>query len=255
MTPDYFINIATNTGIDTIDVRKEICETFADIEKNVECAHQINDSLYMADFILRYQHIEGPLVEFGCFQGGMSCKLSYLAYLLGKKCIIFDSFNGLPQSAVYKTYNPDVKFLGEFYKHQFSCSVEQVKDNLQKYGKFFICSIIEGYVEETLPKTKINPSFVFIDVDIKETAMFIIRNIWNKINCCGIFTHEACLIDYVEGITSEEFWLKEFNQKPPELAGTFQNSNHGFKNADCLNFLVKKEFDFESYKSAIYNIN
>lgn len=251
MTKDIFINLATGTGIDNREFRTSLCDLYESIQKNVDCAHGHPESYYMADFILRYQDVQGPLVEFGCYQGGMSCKLSYLAGLLGKEYIIFDTFDGLPEDADYRTFNPAAPFLGTFKKHQFSCSKEQVENNLLKYGNIFITKFHKGRIEDTLLNANINPSFVFIDVDIYSTAQFIIKNIWNKMTCPALFTNQSCLVDYMAEIMKPQFWLENLQEKFPKMGHTYQNENYGLKNADCLNFLVKDKEMIHPYAEAV----
>jgi O-methyltransferase len=250
MTKDVFIRLATHVGIDNEELREDLCNLYENIHKNIDCAHGHADSYYMADFILRYQSLQGPIVEFGCYQGGLSCKLSYLAGLLGKEYIIFDTFEGLPTDATYRTFNPDASFLGVFKKNQFSCSKEEVKNNLQKYGNIFITKIHDGNIETILPSIDLLPSFVFIDVDIFSTANFIIKNIWDKMTCPALFTHESCLVDYVAAIMKLSFWEENFKQRPPKMGHTYQEENYGLKNADCLNFLVKDD-SIKSFADAI----
>jgi O-methyltransferase len=206
MKPDYFISIATNINNDTPYARKELVEIFQKIQDNVECAHEIYDSFYMADHILRNQNCPGPLVEFGCFKGGMSAKLSHVAYMLNKKYIIFDCFQGLPYDATYQSYDPDAKHLGQFSANQFTGTFDEVYNNIKNYGKLVVCKFIKGYIENTLPKNMVEPCHAFIDVDLKETAKFILHYIWDRTTSYGIFTHESCLVDYVDSVTDKNFW-------------------------------------------------
>lgn len=251
MLKNDFINFATNIGLDNKEEREKLSEKFEIIQKEVGCAHGLQDSYYMADYILRYQDCPGPIVEFGCYQGGMSCKLSLVAELLNKKYIIFDSFEGLPEDATYKTYEENLHFLGEFKKNMYACSVEQVKNNLQKYGSLLICEFHAGSIEETLLKTNIHPCHVFIDVDLFPTAKFIIKNIWSKITSPALFTHEACLSEYMDAILNKDFWQFKLGANTPALGHTVQNSPYGLTGAMCLDCLIKDKIEFENYSKIL----
>lgn len=254
MNREIFISSATNIGPDTENTRIDLADKFELIQNNISCAHQNADAFYMADFILRYQQADGPIVEFGCFQGGMSCKLSLVAGLVGKKYMIFDTFCGLPEDATYQSFEPDMPFLGEFKKNQFSCSANQVQNNLQTYGNLYITQIIEGEIESTLPKNLVNPSFVFIDVDLYPTAKFIIEHIWSKLTSPALFTHESCLIDYVAAIMNLDFWKSHANSLPPKLGHYYQNAEYGLIGAGCLNCLVKDVELFENYAQVLKKV-
>lgn len=243
MLTEQFINAATNIGADTEFQRSRLVMLFETIDKNVKCEHSPAEAYYQADYILRKQHIQGPIVEFGCYAGGMSCKLSHVAEIVDKKLILFDSFQGLPKDAIYQPYEKNLAFLGQFKKNQFSCSLVQAQINLQKYGMFFLCEFVEGIIEETLPAKNINPAHVFIDVDIIETAKFIIENIYNKTNCKTIFTHEACLVDYVDAITDDGWWEETIKKPKPVRGSQVQGNLFGLLNGGCLDCLTVPEED------------
>lgn len=248
MQKEQFIENATGIGLDTNHKRSELVEIFENIDKNIICEHSPSDAYYQAEYILRNQKLEGPIVEFGCYKGGMSCKLSHLAEMLGKKYMMFDSFEGLPFDATYECYDKNLAFLGKFYKNQFSCSLTECQINLQKYGMFFVCEFIAGKIEDTLPNFNIKPSHIFIDVDIIETAKFIIENIYEKKNCKTIFTHEACLIDYVNELTDDGWW-KNVIKKPKPIRGTsLQQIPHGLLNAGCLDCYIEPDEDLDFQK-------
>lgn len=248
MYADQFISAATNIGRDSSDRRKELVVLFDNIEKGVKCEHCTADAYYQADYILRNQHIDGPVVEFGAYAGGMACKLSHVAEMVNKKYVIFDSFTGLPKDVEYEPYDKNMKFLGQFKKNQFSCSINELHNNLQKYGMFFLCEFVDGLIEDTLPHKDIKPSHVFIDVDIVETAKFIIENIYDKLTCGTLFTHEACLTTYMDALMDENWW-KDVMKKPKPIFGhETQGNPYGLINSGCLNFLTKHGSDQDFLK-------
>lgn len=248
MLIEQFIEAATDIGPDSKVKRHELTCLFETIDKNVKCEHSCADAYYQADYILRNQHVEGPIVEFGAYAGGMSCKLSHVAELINKKYIIFDSFQGLPKDAEYECYDPNMSFLGKFKKNQFSCSLTEVQINLQKYGMFFLCEFVDGMIEDTLPKKNITPSHVFIDVDIVETAKFIIENIYGQMNCNTLFTHEACLSTYMNEIMSESWWKETIKHPRPVFGNEVQGNPYGMINSGCLNCLSRPGTDQDFLK-------
>jgi hypothetical protein len=47
--------------------------------------------------ILEPADVEGHVAEFGCFKGGLTAKLSLACEFVGKRLLVFDSFDGLPE--------------------------------------------------------------------------------------------------------------------------------------------------------------
>ena len=54
--------------------RGQLLERFAAIHQAVTCEHAPGEALVLADAILRLD-LPGPLVECGCYRGGMTAKL------------------------------------------------------------------------------------------------------------------------------------------------------------------------------------
>ena len=96
--------------------------------------------------------------------------------------------------------------------------------------------LVEEFDEEIM--------FCFIDVDLIPTAKEIIKKVWNKITTIGLFTHEACIRDYMKEILNSNFWMHNFNSKPPSCLSDYvkkQKKSHGLPLAGCLDFLIKQK--------------
>lgn len=244
MNEESFLSKTLDDGFDTKELRQNLVDKFRVIQKSVPCAHGLPDSFYMADYLLRYRHIDGVMVEFGCYAGGMTAKLSHVAQIIGKKYYVFDSFMGLLQSAKYETYDERYSSLGKFEVGQFASSLENTKSNIEKYGNVDSCIFVPGVIEINLESFTEKVMFCFIDVDLILTAKQIIKKIWNNVSGSGIFTHEACIKDYMKEILNTNFWLKNFNSKPPSCLSDYlekPNRWHGLPLANCLDFLIKQK--------------
>lgn len=244
MNDIIFISKATNSGCDTKTYRRQICEKFKNIHGKIDCKHDLADAFYIADYILRYKDSPGEIVELGCYAGGMSAKLSLLASDIGKKYYIFDSFMGLPQEAVYQTYEPAWSHLGNFKKGEFASTLEMTKENIAKNGNVDCCVFVPGWIEGTIDQMPDQIMSCFIDVDLIETARHIIKNIWPKITTHGLFTHEACIKDYMNAILNPNFWDVNFKIAPPKCLSDFikkPHKFHGLPGALCLDFIIKDQ--------------
>jgi len=71
----------------------------------------------------------GYFVEAGCFKGSSSAKFSIAASMVGRKLIIFDSFQGMPANQELHTKNI---FGGRAYfaEGDYKGSLEEVRNNI-----------------------------------------------------------------------------------------------------------------------------
>ena len=91
---EKFINNKDHSDINESG-RSEIVSRFERIDREVPIGSTPTDGLFLAEMMLNME-AEGVIVECGCYRGGSSAKLSIISKLLGRKLIIFDSFEGLP---------------------------------------------------------------------------------------------------------------------------------------------------------------
>jgi len=237
MKKEEFVNRSTLRGVDSRENRGYLVNHFSKVSSEVVCAHCESDAYYMAEYLLANQDLSGPFIEFGCFNGGMSCKLSEVCGLLNKKYIIFDTFSGLPSSALYKTYDANRAYLGDFKEGAFSCAHSEVVSNLEKFGNLSVCEFHIGLIEETLGLTDYKPSCCFIDVDIISTARFILKSIVPRLEGNLIFTHESCVSDYMDAILDEGWW-REMGRVMPHNGIDYKTGLPNLAGSMCLTYLM-----------------
>jgi hypothetical protein len=235
-----FILRATGFGVDTVENRTILTEKFDNIINNVHGSHCKPDPLYMADYLLMNQNLSGPFIEFGCFQGGMSCKLSLVCKLLNKQYVIFDTFSGIPYDAEYETYDKNFSNMGYFEKNSYSCPIDQVKNNIENFGDISVCSFHVGLIEDTLSGTNYKPSSIFIDVDLVPTARYIIKNIFKNVQGDRIFTHEGCIKGYMDAILDESWWCNELGMEVPEVGLNPVTGLPNLEGSMCLTYIKKR---------------
>jgi O-methyltransferase len=157
--------------------------------------------------------VAGDIVECGTWRGGSAANLSLIAKLTGRKLLIFDSFEGLPEGkdedrqAVYET--------GDY------CGpMDEVKRNIQRYGAIDVCEFTKGWFDATLPVLKTPVLLAFLDVDLELSLETCVRYIWpNLVDQGYIFIDEYVDLDYCAIFWSEEYWRRYFNRTPPGLIG------------------------------------
>ena len=219
--------------------RKDLLKKFQKIDRNVICAHSPFQFVLMADYILSLP-VKGPMVECGCYKGGSTAKLSLLAKATGRKLYVFDSFAGLPEpekqaEALVPTH--DGEFRSEFHKGDYMGGLEEVKDNIARYGCLDICEFFPGFFDQSMMDFKADVAFVFIDVDLVSSARSCLKHLWPLLLPGGyFFTHEANLPEYLYGILDEAWWRENLNTTPPLMFG----AGSGLSNlAECIAYMKK----------------
>ena len=65
----------------------------------VDCSHTHIEIISFINTILSIPaHIDGCIVEAGCYKGGSTAKFSLAANLIKRELIVFDSFEGIPKN-------------------------------------------------------------------------------------------------------------------------------------------------------------
>lgn len=246
MNRDQFISLATNIGPDTAINRESLANSFASITSNVQCAHDDSDAYFIAHQALYQQNNSGPIIEIGCFKGGMTAKLSLVAALIGKQVLIYDTFLGLIENKQY-TPNPELQSPGDIQSNftigMYQASMGEINSVLRTYGNISVCSYLPGDVRETIAFLDITPSTVFIDVDNIELTETLIKYLWNKTTTGIIYFHEACLVE-AQSLYSDSF--KNSLGGNVQLGHQFFNQSFALTNTNCLNFIAKNTVDLNS---------
>lgn len=155
----------------------------------------------------------GDIVECGTWKGGSAVNLSLICKITNRKLKIFDSFEGLPEGL-------PVDRQGFYATGDFCGSLEEVKENISRYGAIECCEFIKGWFDETLPHLKTPVLLAFLDVDLEISLETCVRYIWNNLTDKGyIFIDEYVGLDYCAIFWSERYWQENFGQTPPGLIG------------------------------------
>ena len=199
--------------------RAELAAAFRRVQRHVKCAHSSLEALQMADFLLSAA-LPGPIVECGCYKGGATAKLSWVARTTGRRLLVCDSFEGLPQPAP-----EDRGLLGlhqqPYARGMYSGALAEVQQNLADYGAAEVCEYYKGYFHTTLLDLPAHElSCAFIDVDLVSSARDCLRALWPRLTNGGrIYLHEARDLRFIHGVTEAAWWQRELGLSPPLLIG------------------------------------
>jgi len=182
----------------------------------IETCTSYKSHLVMALKILETSNeVVGDIVECGTFKGGSAANLSLVCDLVGRKLLIFDSFEGLPEG------KPKDREAKQYKKGDYCGTLKEVEKNISIYGKIDSCLFIKGWYEETLPQINSPILLAFVDVDLEDSLYTCVKNIWPHLVDEGgfLFIDEMDSTDYCALFYSEKFWKTNFGRKPPGLIG------------------------------------
>src|ERR1700688_2891986 len=97
--------------------------------RSMETLSNVREHLELASAILRIPSaLKGDVVECGCYVGGSSVNLSLACALAGRRLVIYDSFQGLPEPSEQDRIhvNPHAGNVDEYYEGRFAASMEVV---------------------------------------------------------------------------------------------------------------------------------
>ncbi len=115
-------------------------------------------ALYL--YYLHSYGVQGAVLECGCFKGGSSICLSWVCNRLGLKLYVADSFEGLPDSD------------NEYYnKGSFAASLEEVRSNIETFGKIENVEFIKGFYSESLKGFNEKLMLIWLDVDLRTSVL------------------------------------------------------------------------------------
>ncbi|MEM9256675.1 MAG: TylF/MycF/NovP-related O-methyltransferase [Pseudomonadota bacterium] len=163
---------------------------------------------------------EGSVVECGCWKGGATVNLSRVCAITGRKLIVYDSFEGLPPP-VDGDFVAERAFRKGFMPGAFAGQLEEVRENVRKYGSINSTEFVKGWYEDTLPHHEGPIAMMFLDVDFCASLHDCLINLWPHVVKGGfVFLDEYLNLPYCAVFFSEKYWDKYFASPPPGLAGT-----------------------------------
>jgi len=179
--------------------------------------------ILMAGKILRIpKDLPGDIVECGVYKGGSAVNLSHLAALCGRRLHLFDSFEGLPTPTAE---DQEHLVLSEQQVHTYegggyAGSLEEVRENIRKYGVLRVCDFHPGFFSDTLPGFSEPVVFAYVDADFTDSVRDCLKYLWPLLQeGCFLFTDEAHHTRIAGLFYDTAWWAKEFGTEPPGLVG------------------------------------
>jgi hypothetical protein len=181
------------------------------------------EQLLLASYVLSLpKALQGDVVECGCFKGSSTASLSLVCEATGRRLIVCDSFEGLPEIGAEDKRHVSLHHqrYEEYSKGEYKAALEEVRENIRRHGALDRCTFVKGYFEHTLPSLDCAPVFVFLDVDLHASLRTCLLNLWPRLAEGGyLFTHEAQQLDYVRIFFDREWWRENLRFEAPGLVG------------------------------------
>ena len=158
--------------------------------------------------------VPGVVVECGTWKGGSAANLSLICRIVGRKLKVYDSYEGLPSGA------EGDREARKYKAGDYCGSLEEVKQNIQRFGAIDVCEFRKGWFSATLPHLEEDVLLAFLDVDFEESLEMCVRCIWPRLVAKGfIFIDECVAVDYCALFYSERYWRERFDRTPPGMIG------------------------------------
>lgn len=163
------------------------------IHRRVPCPHFPEEIEAVTNGILERAEIAGAVAEFGCFKGGSTAKLSLACAHAGKRLLVFDSFEGLPEPADWDVEHR-IERPRRFRRGEYAGSLDEVRRNVARYGRIDVCEFVPGWFSDTLAARPEGEMFAvaFVDVDLAESTRTVLEHVWPRLVPGGaVFVHHA----------------------------------------------------------------
>lgn len=188
------------------------------IHLSLRCAHSPMELLTIVEEVLRVPpSVDGVVVECGCYLGGSSAKLSLAVELAGRRLIVCDSFEGLPETSAAD----DLPGADPFRPGDFAVRLDLVRENVRRWGSLSVVEFVPGWFQDTLPRLNGQRiACAFLDVDLQESIRTCIEHLWKGVQPgCRVFVHDADRPPVIEPFEDATWWQRRFNTPPPSFVG------------------------------------
>ncbi len=192
--------------------------------RRVSTLSDFREHMELAAAILRVPpSVEGDVVECGCYVGGSSVNLSLVCALVGRRLLICDSFEGLPEPDEHDRVHVAVHggHVDTYYKGRFAAPLEVVRRNLARCGDLSVCDFRVGFFDKTMGDLDRPVVMAFLDVDLIDSLKPCLAGLWPRLqDGCRAYVHEARNLPLVAVFFDGPWWWKTLGQAPPGFVGS-----------------------------------
>jgi len=191
----------------------------------LECGHNPIEVLHIIEEIIELSPSRpGVVVECGTFMGGSTAKLSWAAALTGRKLIVCDSFEGLPDVGMAD----HVASKRDFRRGEYFGRLDQVQANVARFGRPQLVGYVVGWFDKSLHELNGIPiACAFWDVDLLDSFRACIRLLWKNVQPGSkVFIHDIDRQPVVDTFADPLWWKEQMGMEPPRLVGALTGLGH-----------------------------
>ena len=186
-----------------------------DFDYSKKVAGMLSDAIGMQDFsriihichyVLETQHLEGDIVEFGCYVGQTAKLISSIST---KNVHVYDSFDGLPKT--YENYEGEMRIGYDRFVSNFTASNVRLP------------TINQGWFSDIkLEQVPDKISFAHLDGDLYDSTIQPLNLIYNRMTPGGIILVDDYCAEKWHGV---ETAVTEFFKDKPETVVALSGMN------------------------------
>jgi O-methyltransferase len=166
-------------------------------------------------------HIHGDVIECGVWKGASTASLSLVCHRVGRRLLVCDSFQGLPDEGMQLYLAPHSKTYGYLKGGMFCGTLAEVRANVQTLGRLDVCEFVPGLFAESLKRLRQPIVFAFLDVDLPSAFQDCLQVIWPLLVDNGaIYVDDVGCMNIVRVFFNDAWWQQHLECLAPGLVGS-----------------------------------
>lgn len=202
--------------------RAELVKAFARNVRDIPSGTSLLQHLALAQAILGIPpQLVGDVVECGAWKGASTASLSLVCKRVGRRLLVCDSFEGLPDEGLQVHVATHFGTYGYYKRGMFCGRLEEVRENVKRSGALEVCVFVPGYFSESLKALKDPVAFAFLDVDLVSSTQDCLRHLWPLlIEGREIYTDDAGDLAVVQVFFDDRWWRENLGCPAPGYVGS-----------------------------------
>lgn len=202
-----------------ISLRLRLLARLLRVDWNVPHAHKPKELVaVLLSIAERTGRTNEAIVEAGCWMGGSTAKLSIFCKQFGYALHTYDSFEGVEQRT-------DFEGTGNDFSGNYAARLEEVSDNVARYGEASVCHFHRGWFVDTLANSP--PSFpvrgAYIDCDLVKGTAEVLQGILPSLVEDGwIYSQDYHIEPIRELLHSPKLWNR-LGRAMPRIEHVYRN--------------------------------
>lgn len=165
--------------------------------------------------------IQGDVVECGVWKGASTASLSLVCQRVNRRLKVCDSFQGLPDDGLRLHKGMHTGVYGYYQEGMFCGALEEVHENLRRYGAFETCDFVPGFFAESLKALSGPIVFAFLDVDLESSTRDCLQALWPLLIDKGaVYSDDAGDLDVVRVYFDAPWWRETLGCAAPGFVGS-----------------------------------